>query len=110
LPAFAFRPGVTGRRAILIVAVATTIAATFVLAVEHGQRSIEVTQDDFGGVFVVAVLVLPFAGFERAFDVDLRALLEKLLDDAHEALVEHNDAVPFGLFLAFARSLVAPRL
>src|SRR5690606_36256978 len=83
-------------------------AAAFAAGVEHGQRRVEVTQDDFGRVFVVAVLVLPLPRFELAFDVNFRALLQILLDDPHQAFAEHHDAVPLGLLLALAGSLVAP--
>ena len=57
-------------------------------AVEHGQRRVEALQHDLGRVFVVAVLVGPFAGLQRAFEINLRALLEILLDDLAQALVE----------------------
>src|SRR5208283_5848266 len=45
-----------------------------------------------------------------ALDVNLRALLAVLLDDAADVLVEHDDVVPLGALLALAGGLVAPGL
>src|SRR6516165_6484490 len=45
-------------------------------AVEHGQLRVEALQHDLGGVALLPVLVLPFARLQRAFQVNLRALLE----------------------------------
>jgi hypothetical protein len=56
----------------------------------------------------MAVFIGPFACLQSAFQVNLRALLEVLLDDLAEALVEDHDAVPLGFFLALAGGLVAP--
>ena len=43
-------------------------------AVEQHQFATEALQHDFGGVAVVARLVLPFAGLDLAFDIDLEPL------------------------------------
>ena len=58
--------------------VAATAAAA---AVEHGQGRVETLQHDFGRVLLDAVLVGPFAGLQRALDVNLGALLQILLGD-----------------------------
>ena len=44
------------------------------------------------------------------FEINLRALLQILLDDLAEPFTEDHHAVPFGLFLALAGGLVAPAL
>src|SRR4029079_15088537 len=79
-------------------------------AVEHGQRRIKALQHHFGRVLLDAALVGPFAGLQRALDVNLGALLQILLGDLAEPLVENHHAVPLGLFLALAGTLVAPAL
>jgi hypothetical protein len=56
----------------------------------------------------VAVFVGPFACLQSAFQVNLRALLEVLLDDLAQALVEDYHTVPLGFFLALTGGLVAP--
>src|SRR5208282_5554649 len=70
----------------------------------------EALQHDLGRVAVLAGLVLPFARLQRAFEVNLRAFLEILLDDPAQILIEDDDAVPFGLFPPLAGRLVAPGL
>src|SRR5688572_9940262 len=65
--------------------------------------------DDFRGVAVVTLLVLPFAGTQRSFDVNLRALLEVFARDLTKA-PEHGHVVPLGAFLAFAGLFVFPVL
>src|SRR5664279_659802 len=90
----------------VIAAVGTRAAAA--AGIEHGELRIEALQHHFGRVAVVAVLVLPFARLQRAFQVNLRALLEILLDDLAQALVEDHHPVPLGFFLALAGGLVAP--
>ena len=67
--------------------------------IEHGELRIEALQHDFGRVALVAVFVRPFARLQRAFEVDLRALLEILLDDLAQTFVEDDDAMPLGFFL-----------
>ncbi|SPP95351.1 protein of unknown function [Bradyrhizobium vignae] len=67
-------------------------------------------EHDLGRVLLDAALVRPFAGLQRALDVNLRALLQVLLGDLAEPFIEDHDAMPFGLFLALAGVLVAPGL
>src|SRR4051812_11688668 len=84
---------------------ALTAAAT---AIQHGQFAAEILQHHFGGIFLGAVLVGPFAGLELALDIDLGAFLEIFLGYIGEVLVEDHHAMPLGLFLLFAAGLVAP--
>jgi len=85
--------------------VSTTAAAA---GIEHRERRVEALQNDLGRIFIVAVFVGPFARLQRAFQINLRALLQVLLDDLAQALIEDHHAVPLGLFLALAGGLVAP--
>jgi len=89
------------------------IAATAAAAaprIEHGEIAAEALQHHFGAVALLAGIVGPFARLERALDIDLRALLQILLDDLDELLVEDHDAVPLGALLALTAPFVAPAL
>jgi hypothetical protein len=94
---------------------ATTTAATAVVtaAAAHAAAArvehLHFVGDDFRGVAVLALLVLPLARAQRAFDVDLRALLQVLAGDFTET-PEHGHVVPLGAFLVLARLLVFPAL
>jgi NAD+ kinase len=98
----------------IIGAAATTAAATLphatalAASVEHGQCRVEPLQNDLGGVFVLAALILPFAGLELALDIHLGALLQVAFRNLAQALIENDDAVPLGLLLAFAGVTIAP--
>src|SRR5213592_4586654 len=83
-------------------------AATAAAAIEHGQARVEPLQHHLGRVFLDAALVGPFTGLQLALDVNLGALLQILLGDLAEPLIEDDDPVPLGLFLALAGRLVAP--
>src|SRR5699024_10212429 len=85
-----------------LVVVATTLLAA--AAVEH----LHLVGDDLGGVAILAVLALPFAGAQAAFDVDFRALAQILAGDFSQAVEEH-DPVPLGALLGLAGVLVLPR-
>src|SRR5206468_7398128 len=87
---------------------AETAATAAAAAVQHRQGRVKTLQHDFGRVLLDAALVGPFAGLQRALDVNLGALLQILLGDLAEPLVTDHDALPFGLFLALAGALVAP--
>ena len=65
-------------------------------------------QYNLGRILFNARLIGPLARLQRAFDVELGALLNVLLDDLAQRLGEDDDAVPLGLFFLFARRLVAP--
>ena len=78
-------------------------------AVEEDQHAIVGRQMDLGAVTVCARLVLPFAGAELAFEVNLGTFLEVLFCDLAETLAEDDDAVPFGPFDAVA-AVVFPAL
>src|SRR5690242_647630 len=79
-------------------------------AVEHRQFAAKALQHDLGRVALLAAVVGPFAGLQRALDVNLGALLQVFLGNLGKPLVEDHDAVPFGALLALARHLVAPGL
>src|SRR5579862_85321 len=79
-------------------------------AVEQRQLAAKPLQHHFGRVAVLARLILPFARLQRALDENFRALLEILLGDPAQILIENDDAMPLGLFLALARGLVLPGL
>src|ERR1700680_3069190 len=61
-------------------------------AVEHCQLGVEALQHDLGRVFVLAGLILPFAGLQRTFKVHLRALFQILLGHPAKRLAEDDDA------------------
>src|SRR5947209_13567609 len=75
-----FARGRTGRAevAALGVVAATSAAAR---AIEHGERRVEALQHHLGRVLLHALLVGPFARLQRAFEVNLGALLQVLLGD-----------------------------
>src|SRR5262249_60466811 len=62
-----------------------------------------------GGLASVALLVLPLAGAQATFNVDLRAFAQVFAGDLGEP-TEERHAVPLGALLLFARLLVAPAL
>src|SRR6185312_9581107 len=59
------------------------------------------------GVLLHAALVGVLLGAQRAFDVDLPALLQVFTGDLRQ-FAEHLHAVPLGAFLALAALLVGP--
>src|SRR3954463_11538402 len=83
-------------------------AASAATAIEHGEGRVEALKHDLGRVLLNAALVGPFAGLERALEVNFGALLQILLGNLAEPFVEDHDAMPLGLFLALAGRLVAP--
>src|SRR5688572_30318365 len=60
--------GVVAEAAAGIIALSGSAATA---AVEHGQLAAEFLQHHFGRVFLLARLVGPFAGLQRALDIDL---------------------------------------
>ena len=99
--------------AIVPVAAAVVIppgAAALGAAVQDVQLRIEILQDDLGRVAVVAIPVLPFPGANLSFDIHLRALLEEVLYDPHEALAEYRDSMPLRALVPLAGVPVLPRL
>ena len=83
-------------------AVVIISAAAALAPVEQHQLAAEALQYDLGRIAVLPGLVGPLAGLDLALEIDLRALAKILLGDAAEILVEDDDAVPFGPFLAVA--------
>ena len=63
----------------------------FLLAAEH----LHLVSTDLGGVAVLSILVLPFAGADRALDINLTALAQILAGDFGE-LSEEGDFMLFG--------------
>src|ERR1700749_2122151 len=66
----------TGRSLAGATAAATTAAAFTAAAIQHGQLAAEILQHHLGGVFLLPVLVRPFAGLKLALDIDLGAFLQ----------------------------------
>src|SRR3546814_13356975 len=66
-------------------------------------------RSDLGRIAVLPVLVLPFAGLELAFDIDLAALAQIAFGHIGKTFAEDRDRMPFGLFLALAGVAVLPR-
>src|SRR5690606_23823617 len=92
------------------VAAAITSALAVAAAAQHGQLAVEALDDDLGRVLLDALLIGPFAGLQRAFDVYGRALLQIVFGHLDDVVVEDDHRVPLGLLLALARRLVAPGL
>src|ERR1700754_4649768 len=99
-----------GRRLAGAAAAAATTATFTAAPIQHGQFAAEILQHHLGGVFLLPVLVRPFAGLELALDIDLGALAQIFLRHVRQVLVEDHHPVPFGLLLALAAGLVAPGL
>src|SRR3546814_20499529 len=91
----------------IIVAIASAAPAA-ALAVEQDEFVAEALEHDLGRIFVLARLVLPFAGLELPFQVDLRAFAKVRLGDLAEILVEDTNAVPFGPLLAVYLAVFPP--
>ncbi len=93
-----------------LVSTCATMATLARLAIQEGHLTREGAQHDLGAVAVLARLVLPFAGFQLALEIDLRALLQLLLGQAHQAFVEDGNRVPLGALAALAGIAVFPGL
>src|SRR5579871_1206992 len=109
---FVIRFGRRGGGALPNVAAATRIAGAGAVTAyrtgEHRHLALEAGQHDLSGVSFRAVLVDPLAGMQLALDVDLHALEQEPLGNISNLLVEDDDAVPSGPFLAFAGCPVGP--
>src|SRR5262245_17588108 len=86
------------------------VGAAAAAAVEHGERAVEALQHDLGRIAVLAVLALPLARLQLAFDVNFGTLLQVLLGDPAQPFVEDHHGVPLCLFAPLSRRLVAPSL
>src|SRR5580658_585578 len=84
---------------------ATGSATRTAAAAEH----LQLVADDLGRVTLVALLVLPFAGAQAPFDIDLRALAQIFAGDLGEA-PEERHAMPLGALLLLAALLIPPAL
>src|SRR5579875_3028271 len=76
--------------------------------IQQGQLAAEAADHHLGGIFVLAGLVSPFAGLQRALHVDFAALVQILLGQLAEPLVEDHHPVPFGAFPALTALPVVP--
>ena len=84
--------------AVTLVMAATTVA----IAVSPAAQHLHLFGHDVRGVAILpGVLVLPLTRFQAAFDVDRTAFAQVFARNLGQAVVE-NDAVPFGVFAAFA--------
>ncbi len=59
---------------------------------------------DFIGGALLALFIVPLAGLDAAFDIDLVALLQVLLRELR-LLAPQDDPVPLGALLAFPRAV-----
>ena len=59
-------------------------------------------QHNLSRVAILARLILPFPGFQLAFNIDLTALAEVFLGNLAQAVIENRDRMPFGAFLLIA--------
>jgi hypothetical protein len=96
------------RRVAFVIAAARRGAGAVAATAQHGQFTAELLQHDLGRILLDARGVGPFAGLDRALDIDRRALAQIAFGHLHQVVVEDHHAVPFGLFLALARGAVAP--
>src|SRR6185437_1179199 len=77
---------------------AAEIASTFAASSEKNQ----IAGDNFGHIFFLSAgLIVPGAGLQAAFDIDLAALLQIFSGDLRQPLPEHN-VVPLGAVLPLA--------
>jgi len=73
-------------------------AATAIAPADQRQFTLERADNDFSRVAIGAALVLPFAGGDRAFDVNFAALAQLLLRDLADVFVANDNVVPFSFF------------
>jgi hypothetical protein len=69
-------------------------------------KHFHLTGDDFGGITIVAALILPFSGLDSAFYIDPGAFVQVFTTNLSQPFPGH-DAVPFRGFLLLA-ALVSP--
>src|SRR3990167_7283918 len=91
----------------LVVAFETTAtgvaAARTSLAVQH----LHFVRHNFGGVTIMAILVLPLSGTQSALNIDFGAFLQVFAGNFPQ-LVEEHHSVPLGALLHLAAVLVFP--
>src|SRR5262249_62269840 len=66
-----------------------------------------VARPDLGSRSLDAFLIVPFAGLQSTFDVDLLSFGQILIADFSQT-VPHHHIVPFGFLLALTRRLLVP--
>src|SRR5690606_3187720 len=101
---------VTAAAALAPTTATAAAAAAARRTVEHGHHAADAAHRNFGRIAVVAVLVLPLAGAQLAFDVDLAAFAQTTLRHADEPVGLRRYGVPLGAFLARAGRLGLPVL
>jgi len=95
-------------RAILTAIATLRLAALIRLtATQHLHDTREAIDQHFGGIAFLTALILPLAGLQFAFNVDLRALLQVFASDLGELAHEHH-AVPLDSLFLLAGLLIAP--
>jgi hypothetical protein len=77
-------------------------------AIKHDQLAIEAANNDFSRITVIAALILPFAGLQLAFDIDLAAFAQKPLSDTDKPITGQSNAMPFGALFRLTSLLVFP--
>ena len=86
---------------------ATTAATTATAALAAGIEHLHVKDYDLGRIALLAALVVPRAGLQLAFDIDLAALFEVLLGHLGLPTPEH-EPMPLGSLLALPCIAVIP--
>ena len=79
----------------LIVALEAIIGAATGTTTAPGIQHLHFGGHDFRGVAIRATLILPLAGAQGAFDIDLAAFLQILTGNLRQAIEKHHP-VPFG--------------
>src|SRR3954470_14430352 len=79
-------------------------------AAQERELAAEARHHDLGGVALLAALVGPLAGLQRALEVDRAALAQVALGDLGQVLVEDHHPMPLGPLARLARLAVLPAL
>ena len=87
---------------------APAAAATARWSIQHRQRAAHARNNHFRGVTIITVAVLPFAGAQAAFDINLAPFFQEAFDHADQAVTVDGYAVPFGALFAFTGGAIFP--
>ena len=93
----------------LLLRLALLLTLTALLSAEHLHHATKAIDQDFGGVTILAALVLPFAGLQLAFEVNGASFFQIFTGDLCDLAHEHH-AMPFSAFFLLAGLLVSPAL
>src|SRR5215213_5632509 len=77
---------------------------------QERELAAEARHHDLGRVTLLAALVGPLAGLQRALEVDRAALAQVALSDVGQVLVEDHHPMPLGPLARVARLTVLPAL